>query len=274
MSRNQLRERVELLSDLRQIVQAMKNVAFAELQRISRALPALAEARRTVTEALSSLPEPRSSSRPIQNSGPGVCLAIGADRGFCGAFNARLSSRVEELRRSDLHLQVLIAGHRLAELMDGGATQIATIAGCSSIEDADPVLEDWQGAFDRAASSGRDFRLLYNSEEGIVQRRLLPVPEMPREAVAAPLHELRIGTPLTYLPLPVLRRALVRQAVRLVAQTSLFQSLEQENRARLVQMQLAQDHLDELGRKLRRRSAALRQSEITNELEILMTSIG
>ena len=41
-------ERAELLGELRDIVQAMKNVAFAELQRLNRDLPALAEARDAV----------------------------------------------------------------------------------------------------------------------------------------------------------------------------------------------------------------------------------
>jgi len=38
-------------------------------------------------------------------------------------------------------------------------------------------------------------------------------------------------------------------------------------------MQRAQDHLDELGATLRKRHAALRQSDITNEQETLMSSL-
>jgi len=274
-ARSEMRERADLLSELRQIVQAMKNVAFAELQRVTRALPALDEARESVLRALDSVRQDPALAQPQPVVAPGTLwLAIGADRGFCGAFNARLAAAIEKLRCDDPQARVLIASRRLAELVDGTTPQIASIAGCSSIEDAYPALEGWLAAIDRAAADAREVRLLHVGEEGIAIRRLLPALEAPRDAHGARQTRTEIGKPLHYLPLPDLRSALVRQAVRLLVQTGLYRSLEQENRARLVQMQRAQDHLDELGRKLRRRYAVVRQAEITNELELLMTSIG
>ena len=54
----QLRERATLLADLRQIVQAMKNLALAELQRLQHSQPALAEAQRTLEAAWGQLAAP------------------------------------------------------------------------------------------------------------------------------------------------------------------------------------------------------------------------
>ena len=274
-ARSEMRERADLLSELRQIVQAMKNVAFAELQRVARALPALDEARESVLRALDSVRQDPAPAQPRPALAMGTLwLVIGADRGFCGAFNARLATAIEKLRRDNPQARVLIASRRLAELLDGTTPEIVSLAGCSSIEDAYPALENWLAAIDRAAPDAREVRLLHVGDEGIASRRLLPAPEAPRDVHGARQTRTETGMPLHYLPLPDLRWALVRHAVRLLVQTGLYRSLEQENRARLVQMQWAQDHLDELGRKLRRRYSLLRQAEITNELELLMTSIG
>ena len=85
-----LRERARLLDELRQIVQAMKNMAFAEMQRLSRARAAQDEACRAVLQALVDMSGPidgQSGDAPSK-----VCLVIGAERGFCGAFNAHLAA--------------------------------------------------------------------------------------------------------------------------------------------------------------------------------------
>ena len=76
------------------------------------------------------------------------------------------------------------------------------------------------------------------------------------------------------LPRPVLMAAVLHQMVRVQLRAALETSLVQENHARLAQMQRAQDHLDELAAELRRRSARLRQADITNELELLTAALG
>jgi len=271
---SELRERAQLLSELRQIVQAMKNVAFAELQRVSHALPALVLARETVLCALDSVSDdPGTQQAAPACSQPALWLVIGAERGFCGAFNSRLVAAIDDLRRDDPQARLMIAGRKLADLLDGHTQGFVAIAGCSSIEDAYPALDSWLAAVGSNAQGAREAGLLYLSEPGPVRCRLLPAPEPMRRGDDAK-QGCRIGTPLHYLPVPVLRSALLRQAARLLLQTGLYHSLEQENHARVMQMQRAQDHLEELGRLLRRRYARLRQAEITNELEILMTSAG
>ena len=126
-ARSELRERADLLSELRQIVQAMKNVAFAELQRVARALPALDEARESVLRALDSVRQDPAPAQPRPALAMGTLwLVIGADRGFCGAFNARLATAIEKLRRDNPQARVLIASRRLAELLDGTTPEIVS----------------------------------------------------------------------------------------------------------------------------------------------------
>jgi len=71
MSSSLLRERMALLEELGQIVNAMKNLAYAQLQRLARLLEAQAEAEDVLRQALASLPAPGTA-------GPGPQAFVGA----------------------------------------------------------------------------------------------------------------------------------------------------------------------------------------------------
>ncbi len=260
-----LRERARLLDELRQIVQAMKNMAFAEMQRLSHARTSQGEACRAVLQALVDMLAPidgQSGDAPRSK----VCLVIGAERGFCGAFNAHLAAAAADLQRADPQLHLLIAGRRLAEFF-GASSSVEKLDGCAALEEADPALDGWMHGLLAAAAHDAELWLLHAGATTVAHVRIWPVP--------LPEHDTSGGaTPLHYLPRPQLLAALQRQALRLLLQRGLLESLEQENHWRLAQTQRAQDHLDELGNQLRLRYARLRQAEITNELETLMTAIG
>jgi len=266
-----LRERAALLEELRQIVQAMKNIAIAELQRVTHLVPANELATDAVLQALRSLAqESEPPSAPLRAGAPVGWLVIGAERGFCGAFNDRLVQEAQALGREGKKLRLLIAGTRLGELLGAEARGAVVLPGCAAIEDAETVLDAWLAALAQEAARCGEFWLLHTGEGAMIRRRLLPMP-----ANSLPeTHAKTSDAPLHYLPVPALRLALVQQALRLALQGGLFVSLKQEHRWRLAQMQRAQDHLDELGQTLRRRRAALRQTEITNEQETLMSSLS
>lgn len=132
-------ERAELLGELRDIVQAMKNVAFAELQRLNRDLPALAEARDAVHQALASLPgadEPDAAAAPRRQAPSTVWLMIGAERGFCGGFNAHLALELAQIGRAEPRAEVLVASRRLLHLISPEATSALALPGCSAVDDS------------------------------------------------------------------------------------------------------------------------------------------
>jgi F-type H+-transporting ATPase subunit gamma len=270
-----LRERAELLAELHDIVQAMKNLAFAQLQRVGRELPALAQARGAVLDALRRVDQFDPAVPPVAPTRAGpppvTWLVIGAERGFCGAFNARLVAAVEELRRAQPDTRVLVASRRLIDLLGSEAAGLVALPGCAAIEEAQVALDSWLSAVADEAAQGRDVALLHTDATGLRRQPLLPTPELDAESTAPQ----PVGpVPMHYLPLPALRPSLRRQAVRLLIHAGLCASLQQENHWRLTQMQLAQDHLDKLGHALRRRRAALRQADITSELETLTSSLA
>lgn len=292
----QLRERATLLADLRQIVQAMKNLAMAELQRLQRSQPALAEAQQTLDAAWARLAG-AAADAGMAAATARCWLVIGAERGFCGAFNAHLADAVAALAARPGQT-VWLASRRLADAWQAGAGQDATalrvLPGCATLDEAEPVLDAWLAAATDAATAraGQEVWLLSTGAEGLRRQRLLPAPGVPQPwggrtdaagddpAPLAPPAEGRASTPGASrpvrlgLPRPVLLAAVLHQAVRVQLRAALETSLVQENHARLAQMQRAQDHLDELAADLRRRWASLRQSDITNELEILTSALG
>ncbi len=258
-----LRERAQLLDELRQIVQSMKNLAFAELQRVSRMKQAQTQAQDAVSQALLDVP-PTGPSTTSPKTQQVTWLVIGAERGFCGAFNTQLVVALNALCAQAPSLTLLIASRRLLTQLEGASASLMALPGCAASEEADLVLDDWLDAVNQAIYGGAQVWLMHVGSEGLVRRRLWPEEAGPTQASGSP--------PQMYLPARHLREALARQALRLAIQGALYASLEQENHWRLAQMQRAQDHLDELGRTLRRRYAALRQANITNELETLASS--
>lgn len=256
-----LRERGALLEELRQIVQAMRNMAIAETNRLANAQPALAAARDAVMEALARIPAAAAS--PAAPAGGAACwLVLGTERGFCGAFNERVAAAVRELAERNPAIRVLAAGERLHSVLGALPCSVVPLGGCASLDEADRTLAAWLDALGRESAACGQIWMLHAGESGIVHRRVLP------PAAPAPL-----APALRYLPDDALRRALLAQALRLELEQGIVESLAQENRARRAQMQHAQDHLDELTGQLRRRYAALRQETITSEQETLMSSL-
>jgi F-type H+-transporting ATPase subunit gamma len=260
---NELRERGELLGELQQIVQAMKNLAFAELQRVARVRAAQAQARDAVRHALATL----GGSVEAATSRPRAWLVIGAERGLCGAFNAQLVQEVSDLRRNSPQARLFVASRRLRGLLPADIAAEG-LPGCPGLEDADDVLDAWVQRVAHEVTRGAQAWVLHAVEGGCARQRLWP-PD-PRVGNQSADHLV----PLHYLSIPVLRSALERQLLRLVLQAGLVASLQQENRWRLAQMQRAQDHLEELGSLLRSRVARIRQADITNELETLISSLS
>lgn len=259
-----LRERIALLAELRQIVQAMKNLAYAELQRLEHRRPALVAARDAVLQALAALAPEAPALPASKRPAPGVdWLVIGAERGFCGAFGARLAQAVVERHATEPGARIRVAGRRVAELLAGSGIAFDPLPGCAAIDELRPTLQAWIAAFDPK----RELWLLASGGAAIETRRLWPRPE---ENGPAP----RAGgaRPLSNLAPEALRAGLRRQALHLLLEAGLVTSLEQENHSRLAQMQRAQEHLDELGIALRRRVARARQAQITDELETLMSA--
>lgn len=256
-SRAELRARGQLIDELHQIVQAMKNVAYAELQRIAREQPAAEEAAGALRDARSQLgtwPE------AVSPAAPAAWLVIGAERGFCGPLNARLA----EATAAQPGGTVFAAGQRLAESLSGRAG-LVVLPGCAGIDEVDASVQAWLETLAGAEQPLRTLRLRLMTAGGVADRPLLDDTGPDGPGIA--------GRPATWLRPEALHAALQRQSAQTALRLSLLEALGQENRQRLTQMQQAQDHLDRLRVALGRRLAAQHQADITTELETLISAM-
>jgi F-type H+-transporting ATPase subunit gamma len=264
MSGATVREHLRLLEALRKIVAAMRTLAYAEIQRLTRIAAAQAQAQQVLLQAFADLsPEPAGPVRRV------VWLAIGAERGFCGGFNERMADAL--VTRAGLEPQSAwrVAGDRLGQRVEPRLASVTLLPGCSAADEGAERVDEWIAHLlqDGPLSDGAlQLNVLYQTEHGPVEWRLLPLPDLPPRT--------RGPAPLRQLPDEVLVSKMTVEWLRIGLLGALFQSLLQENRWRLAQMQRAQDHLDEAGEKLRRSYFRQRQNDITSELAILMSSLN
>ncbi|HUL68078.1 MAG TPA: F0F1 ATP synthase subunit gamma [Burkholderiaceae bacterium] len=267
MSGVALRERLVLLDELRQIVTAMRNLAYAELQRLNRMQAACARADETIERALADT-VPAVGAPPPRATGT-VWLVIGSERGFCGGFNDQLADALAGLVEREADAQWMIAGTRLRQRLEPVLHHAAWLDGCTGTEDAPACVDTWMSRLASSAPAGPaptpSLWLLHHAEHGVARRRMLPLPDLPAPSAGPP--------PARYLPRAQLLPKLMAEMLRVALLGALLQSLQQENHWRLAQMQRAQDYLDEAGGRLRRRYFRQRQSDITSELETLMASL-
>lgn len=282
----ELRQRGELLDELAQIVQSMRNLAFAELQRVSRGRQVRESARQAVEAGLAALEgDPSGADRPgagcsgRPSSEARVVLVIGAERGFCGGFNSRLVQACVE--RGELDSQgsegdadeqerpspvtFLASSRRLADLLTPHGAAAEALPGCASSDESEAVLSAWLERLAKALASGQTIEVMH-----IAGQDVQTVPLWPMVRPDAPVM---VTSPVRYwLDRSAIRLPLQLQWLELRLRELMLDSLEQENHWRLAQMQRAQDRLEELRRDLHRRYAMVRQSNITTELETLASS--
>ncbi len=269
MSGVALRERLGLLDELRQIVTAMRNLAYAELQRLNRAQSAQAKAEHAILRALADTASATQAGTAPSAPTHIVWLVIGAERGFCGGFNDRLADALPDLMRRHVGSTWMIAGTRLRQRVEPLLPDAAWLVGSNGTEDAVSCVDQWMSALVSLEQSHSPaapaLRLLHHAGHGIAETPLLPMPDLPPPTPGP--------RPMRHLAIAELMSKLLAEMVRVGLLGALQQSLQQENHWRLGQMQRAQDYLEEAGSRLRRRYFRQRQTEITSELETLMSSL-
>lgn len=258
MSGSALREHLRLLDELKQIVGAMKNLAYAELQRSGRALQAHAQAEAALLQAMAD------TGFATSGTGPARLLVIGAERGFCGGFNDHLVDALDAELGRQPQVHCLLAGERLQQRLAERLPSALSLPGCAASEEARQCVDTWLAALsDQPAGP---LHVLMHDAAGPMLYELLPRPDFPPPSGG--------GAPQQYLDTPALHRQLTGEWLRIGLLGCLLRSLQQENRWRLAQMQRAQDHLDARSTALGRQYFRERQADITSELETLMSALG
>jgi F-type H+-transporting ATPase subunit gamma len=271
--RAQIRRHLGMLDEISGIMGAMRNISLMETHKLARFLAhqhrVLAGIEAAAADFLGHYRGFEFDAAPASSA---VIVAVGSQRGFCGDFNESLADAVRAhwRQRDGQPAGVFVVGRRLAAKFAGDARVSASFDGPGVVEEVRPVLERLMNALGEWQSRARPDGLLSVSvfahragEDKVNARSMLPAPP----AAGATRHAF---PPLLNLAPPAFFSELARHYLWAQMHDVFYGSLMAENRRRLQHMEGAMRRMDEKSVELRRRYNALRQEEITEEIEEIM----
>jgi len=273
--RLEVEHRLRGLGEIRDIMNAMKNLAVMETHKLTRVLAAqqrvVASIRSAAADFISFYPDLLPRDRDARE----VYVLLGSERGFCGDFNDALVRKAAAQDGFLAATGLIAIGSRLGEQLAGDSRAVARISGPSVLDEVESVLlrfmetlQAWQAS----QTSGRPLRLTvvhHRAESAeITVSRLRPFsePETPPPRSGHP--------PLLNLEPSVFLAALAEQYLFAALHEIFYGSLMAENQRRVQHMSEAVKRLDDQSSGLLRTRNVLRQEEITEEIEIIMLNVG
>lgn len=272
MSRRHTLERQrDSLSEIREIMNSMKTLAYMETRKLARFLAAQQAAVQTIEDVAADFLPWYPDTLPATDGATRVCLLIGTERGFCGDFNQHLLRFLASVPEAGT-LQLVVIGRKLHQLLRDDDRVVARLDGASVAEEVSLVLNRVAQELEvlRRRHGTLSLCALCRDSEGMVrQSQLLPAfrqyLDRPVPAGYAPDLNVAAGEFLFGLTGQYLFAALHER---------LYTSLMAENRNRVNHLDGAVKHLDETTEDLARRCSQLRQEEIIEEIEIILLSAG
>lgn len=273
--RRELEGRLHALRDIGGVLRAMKNLALLETQKLTRVLVTQRRVVDSIEAAAADFftfyPDPL---RPVGEATP-VVLLIGSERGFCGDFNERLLKRAEAfLKQSEgRHPLLIVAGRKLSAKLEGDRRVVASLPGPTVVEEVSVVLLDLMERLRdlQAQQQPRcplDLTILHHSPGGDGEQIQVRRPFQPVRP-----HPIRASYPpfLTLDP-HAFAAELLDQLLFVLLYEVAYSSLMAENVLRFHHMEQAMQRLDQDLSDLLLKRNAMRQEDITEEIEEIMLS--
>lgn len=268
--RHDLERRLHGLGEIRDIMNAMKNLALMETHKLARVLATqqrvVASIESAAADFLSFHPQLPTEDETARD----VYLLLGSERGFCGDFNETLLQALATRAAGDSALVVI--GRRLAARMADDPRVVARLDGPSVLEEVEAVLlrlVEALNAWQAAQSPPRPLRLtvFHHQTEDIRVSRLHPFgPARPRPAAFGYAPRLNLE-PQRF------QAGLADHYLLAVLHALFYGSLMAENQRRMQRMDYAVRRIEEQSTALQRQRNSLRQEEITEEIEVIMLSV-
>ncbi len=269
----ELQGRIGNMSELLNIMSAMRSLAGMRVQEAQRALPGIrgyAQSMQTGIAGALSLMRQQAPERQGQ-AGRRVLIVCAAEHGFVAGFNERLAKAAEaELREGDLLFAVgsrgaglLLERGRQAAWTAPMATRLAAAPGT-----ADRLAKELYAriATGQVARVEVMFSRYRQGGQAVIETRLLLPLEIAsfgkERARQAPLHNLE--------PEALFEKLAAEYFFALLTEATV-ESIASENAARFAAMQAACDNVSKKLDQLQSQARQARQEEITTELADLIT---
>ena len=268
--RRELEQHRHRISEIREILGAMKSLAFME----TRKLADLLDARRSALAHLSAVAEDffsfHSATLPAPGKTTPVYLLLGSERGFCGDFNESLALAMEaELRKTAASPWLVATGTKLNTHLPADSPQIIRLGGAAMVEDTERTLVDIIDTLSGLQKQHGDIALtIFHRDPERQEVRYSPV--------LPPFQSLH-PPPSRFAHPPLLNLSPEKFCVELIDRYLLntlyeaaYLSLMAENQRRVTHLGGAEHQLDDKLDALQRRANTLRQEEITEEIEVIL----
>lgn len=260
------------LGEIREIMSSMKTLAYLETRKLDRFLSAQQAVVETVEKIAADFLTYYPQTLPESHGLTPVYLLVGSERGFCGDYNHSLARHMESVTKvSEGERPLLLAvGRKLHPRIESESRVVEFVTGASVVEEVSNTLTQIVDALTTLQQKRGPISLygLYHDLDGnIVTQNLLPplrqVPVQPGNYSSPPRLNLAPRRFLLELTDHYLFAALHEM---------LYTALMAENQARVSHLEAAVRRLDEESAELARRSNALRQEEIIEEIEVILLS--
>jgi F-type H+-transporting ATPase subunit gamma len=273
-----MRRRIRAVKNTQQITKAMKMVAASKLRRAQERVVATRPFAREAKRVLASIAgrvdrtsHPLLTRRPGAERGPVMLIAISADRGLCGGFNANIMKATAGFiaQHPDRPVSLGLIGRKSREMLGRrgfpvrfehtNLPKIITFADAEAI--AAPAIEDFTtGKVDSVY-------LIYNEFKSVIAQKLVIEPLLPLAPIEASESEADSAT--EYLYEPSAQRIFDTLLLRLV-QAQVLRALLESNAAfyaaQMTAMDAATRNSTDIIDSLTLTMNKVRQAAITREI--------
>jgi F-type H+-transporting ATPase subunit gamma len=267
--RAELEQRMGRLAEISDIMTAMKTMALIETRKFSRFMGHQQRLVESIEAAgadfLAFHPEFR-GGEAMADGDRHILILIGSERGFCGDFNETVAAALAAFPKPEPRLMAV--GRRLAGKLEDHPRLIEWLGGPNVAEEVRPVLDGLMDRLHRLHTEPPSWTrisvLAHDPDGGIATHAVLPLapPEAPRRAYPPRLNL----DPADFFA-GLTEHTLIAKLPGLF-----YGSLMAENRRRLEHMERALGRMQTRIEDLGRRRNALRQEEITEEIEVILLS--
>lgn len=266
-NRRVLSQTIERYTDIGGILTALRNIALMDLQKLGQRL----EHERNLLTLVSRIgADFNNSFTSLPVTFHDCHLIVGTERGFCRDFNTLMLRQARSLLSEDKSIAVI--GGRLADLLPG--EDMIQIEGAKLSDELGTVIERILVFLKQLQNKLNDkilrVSVSYHDEQpdSIATRIITPSSE-----VSEPLTTDFSNPPQLSLTPWHFFELFSQQSLLLSLEAILALSLTMENRVRLDHIGNAIKRLDERVEKLRSKMHIIRQGEITQEIETIISSL-
>lgn len=268
--RRELQQKLTVLGDMQTVVFAMKSLALMESKKLLSCLAGQGSNLSTIRAAATDFLKFYPLWRQIMPGEQMILIAVGADRGFCGDFNQEIArTLVQKMRDACFNdVKIIAVGERLYSKLRAQGIVCHMVAGATCMEDVPDVLSALVGVLAQfvtgSASVLTNLKIFVhpNNKDGVsVIEPILELEQSSNRYTNAPYLTL---DPLTFFC------GLLEQYLEAVLYQAFYGSLLAENTRRIMHLDTAGQRLESKCLDLKRRYNALRQEEITEEIEIII----